>query len=74
MMRQAQISLYIFDFEVFNFNVGPVSLSLYVSDAEAQQFLRYALKSKLLERRTNVGVHLVYKDGVNLTATLHFCF
>eukprot|EP00795_Rhopilema_esculentum_P011669 gene11669-21919_t len=42
---------------------GPVSLSLYASDAEAQQFLRFALKSHVFEKRSNVGVHLVYKDG-----------
>eukprot|EP00794_Sanderia_malayensis_P017939 gene17939-19730_t len=42
---------------------GPVSISLYASDAEAQQFLRYSQKSPLLSKRTNVGIHLVYKDG-----------
>ena len=43
---------------------GPISLALYMSDAEAQQFLRYALGSKVLMSRRNIGYHIVYKDGV----------
>ena len=43
---------------------GPISLALYLSDAEAQQFLRYALSSEVLMSRKNVGYHIVYKDGV----------
>ncbi len=43
---------------------GPISLSLYMSDAEAQQFLRYAMGSEILMSRSNVGYHIVYKDGV----------
>jgi glycosyltransferase-like protein LARGE len=43
---------------------GPISLALYLSDAEAQQFLRYAMGSELLQFRKNVGYHIVYKDGV----------
>lgn len=42
---------------------GPISLALYMSDAEAQQFLRYALSSKVLMSRRNIGYHVVYKDG-----------
>ncbi len=42
---------------------GPVSLALYVSDAEAQQFLRYAQASEVLKNRKNVGYHIVYKEG-----------
>nr|XP_014343495.1 PREDICTED: glycosyltransferase-like protein LARGE2 [Latimeria chalumnae] len=42
---------------------GPVSLALYMSDAEAQQFLRYAQASEVLKRRKNVGYHVVYKEG-----------
>lgn len=42
---------------------GPVSLSLYLSDTEAQQFLRFSSRSHVFEKRKNVGVHLVYKDG-----------
>ena len=43
---------------------GPVSVALYMSDAEAHQFLQYALDSPVLMARHNVGYHVVYKDGV----------
>ncbi|XP_046879223.1 LOW QUALITY PROTEIN: LARGE xylosyl- and glucuronyltransferase 1 [Hypomesus transpacificus] len=42
---------------------GPISLALYLSDAEAQQFLRYAQGSEVLMGRGNVGYHVVYKEG-----------
>ncbi|XP_052215378.1 xylosyl- and glucuronyltransferase LARGE2s-like isoform X2 [Dreissena polymorpha] len=42
---------------------GPISLALYMSDAEAQQFLRYAHGSETLMNRNNIGYHVVYKDG-----------
>ncbi|XP_061740107.1 xylosyl- and glucuronyltransferase LARGE2s isoform X3 [Nerophis ophidion] len=42
---------------------GPISLALYMSDAEAQQFLRYAQASEVLKNRNNVGYHIVYKEG-----------
>jgi glycosyltransferase-like protein LARGE len=42
---------------------GPISLALYMSDAEAHQFLRYALQSSVLSTRQNVAYHIVYKDG-----------
>ncbi|XP_071787647.1 xylosyl- and glucuronyltransferase LARGE1-like [Asterias amurensis] len=42
---------------------GPISLALYMSDAEAQQFLRYTLSSDVLMKRKNVGYHVVYKEG-----------
>ncbi|XP_013415637.1 LARGE xylosyl- and glucuronyltransferase 1-like isoform X2 [Lingula anatina] len=42
---------------------GPISLALYMSDAEAQAFLRYALGSETLMARKNIGYHVVYKDG-----------
>ncbi|XP_006865298.1 PREDICTED: glycosyltransferase-like protein LARGE1-like isoform X2 [Chrysochloris asiatica] len=42
---------------------GPISLALYLSDAEAQQFLRYAQGSDVLMNRHNVGYHIVYKEG-----------
>ena len=51
---------------LFSHHLGPISLSLYVSDAEAQQFLRYALKTPAFNDRKNIGVHLVYKDGVSV--------
>uniref|UniRef100_A0A8C9VDA2 LARGE xylosyl- and glucuronyltransferase 2 n=1 Tax=Scleropages formosus TaxID=113540 RepID=A0A8C9VDA2_SCLFO len=42
---------------------GPISLALYMSDAEAQQFLRYAQASDVLKHRKNIGYHIVYKEG-----------
>lgn len=42
---------------------GPISLALYMSDTEAQQFLRYAQASEVLKNRKNVGYHVVYKEG-----------
>uniref|UniRef100_A0A8C5WGS3 Xylosyl- and glucuronyltransferase LARGE2s n=1 Tax=Leptobrachium leishanense TaxID=445787 RepID=A0A8C5WGS3_9ANUR len=42
---------------------GPMSLALYLSDAEAQQFLRYAQASEILQSRSNIGYHVVYKEG-----------
>jgi glycosyltransferase-like protein LARGE len=42
---------------------GPISLALYMSDAEAQQFLRYALSSDTLSGRRNIGYHIVYRGG-----------
>lgn len=44
--------------------IGPISLSLYMSDAEAQQFLSYAQNSEVLKNRKNIGYHVVYKEGV----------
>lgn len=45
--------------------IGPISLSLYMSDAEAQQFLSYAQNSETLKNRKNIGYHVVYKEGVS---------
>ncbi|XP_077178412.1 xylosyl- and glucuronyltransferase LARGE2 [Paroedura picta] len=42
---------------------GPISLALYMSDAEAQQFLRYAQASEVLSGRRDVAYHIVYKEG-----------
>lgn len=44
---------------------GPISLALYMSDAETQQFLMYVLASETLMARKNIGYHVVYKDGVS---------
>ena len=41
-----------------------------MSDAEAQQFLRYALSSEVLMARKNIGYHVVYKDGVNISVVV----
>uniref|UniRef100_A0A023F5B6 Putative large catalytic domain has closest similarity to gt8 glycosyltransfer n=1 Tax=Triatoma infestans TaxID=30076 RepID=A0A023F5B6_TRIIF len=42
---------------------GPISLTLYMSDTEAQQFLSYALSSEVLNSRKDIGYHIVYKEG-----------
>ncbi|XP_066945439.1 xylosyl- and glucuronyltransferase LARGE2s-like isoform X2 [Macrobrachium rosenbergii] len=42
---------------------GPVSLTLYISDAEAQQFLSYTQSSEIIANRKNVAYHVVYKEG-----------
>ena len=43
---------------------GPMSLALYLSDAEATQFAAFAAESEVLNQRDNVGYHVVYKEGV----------
>ena len=43
---------------------GPISVALYMSDAEAQQFLRFVMGSEVLMSRRNVGYHVVYREGV----------
>lgn len=56
---------------------GPISLALYMSDAEAQQFLRYAQGSETLMNRKNIGYHVVFKDGVSCQSkyiSLNFVF
>ena len=45
---------------------GPISLALYMSDAEAHLFLRYARQTPVLAARRNVAYHVVYKDGVSI--------
>lgn len=42
---------------------GPMSLALFLSDAEAQQFLKYARESETISRRRNIGFHIVFKSG-----------
>ena len=42
---------------------GPISLALYLSDSEVQQFLGYAQTSEILSERKNIGYHIVYRDG-----------
>ena len=39
---------------------GPISLALYLSDAEARHFASFALSSSVLQARKNVGYHVVY--------------
>ena len=42
-----------------------MSLALYLSDAEADQFVHFAQNSDVLRNRKNVGFHVVYKEGVS---------
>lgn len=42
---------------------GPISLALYMSDSEVQQFYSYVMESETLRERRNIGYHIVYKDG-----------
>lgn len=42
---------------------GPVSLSLYLTDPEADQFVDLYQNNPILTSRCNVGYHVVYKEG-----------
>ncbi|XP_028634394.1 LARGE xylosyl- and glucuronyltransferase 2 isoform X4 [Grammomys surdaster] len=42
---------------------GPMSLALYLTDAEAQQFLHFVEMSPVLSARKDVAYHVVYRDG-----------
>ncbi|KAM5318152.1 xylosyl- and glucuronyltransferase LARGE2 isoform 4-T5 [Glossophaga mutica] len=42
---------------------GPMSLALYLTDAEAQQFLRFVEASAVLSARKDVAYHVVYREG-----------
>ncbi|XP_019601954.2 xylosyl- and glucuronyltransferase LARGE2 isoform X1 [Rhinolophus sinicus] len=42
---------------------GPMSLALYLTDAEAQQFLRFVEASAVLSARPDVAYHVVYREG-----------
>ncbi|XP_055989128.1 xylosyl- and glucuronyltransferase LARGE2 isoform X2 [Sorex fumeus] len=42
---------------------GPMSLALYLTDAEAQQFLHFVESSAVLSSRRDVAYHVVYREG-----------
>lgn len=42
---------------------GPMSLALYLTDAEAQQFLHFVVASPVLSARQDVAYHVVYREG-----------
>ena len=42
---------------------GPISLALYMSDSEVQQFYGYVMESETLRDRRNIGYHVVYREG-----------
>ena len=46
-----------------------MSLALYLSDAEADQFVHFAQNSDVLRSRKNIGFHVVYKEGVRKIIT-----
>ena len=43
---------------------GPISLALYMTDAEAYQFAEYVMENPVLTSRRNIAYHVVYKNGV----------
>lgn len=43
---------------------GTVSVAIYLTDAEVQNFLDYVRGSADLRARRNIAYHVVYKDGV----------
>ena len=47
---------------------GPISLALYLTDTEADQFQGFVSESDVLSSRKNIGYHVVYKQGVMLTS------
>lgn len=42
-----------------------MSLALYLSDSEAQQFHDYVSNSPVIRVRKNIGYHIVFKTGVS---------
>lgn len=42
---------------------GPVSVVMYASDSEVWQMLQYFEAANLLQKRKNIAVHVVYKQG-----------
>ncbi|KAF6033547.1 GYLTL1B [Bugula neritina] len=44
---------------------GPMSLALYLSDAEAQQFHDFVSNSPSISHRQNIGYHVVFKTGTH---------
>lgn len=43
---------------------GTISVALYLTDAEVQNFLDFVRGSADLRMRRNIAYHVVYKDGV----------
>lgn len=43
---------------------GTISVALYLTDAEVQNFLVYVRGSPELRKRKNIAYHIVYKEGV----------
>lgn len=45
---------------------GPISFTLYVSDAELVKAMRLITDSEILNRRTDIAYHVVFQQGVSL--------
>lgn len=43
---------------------GPMSIALYLSDSEVQQFRAYVTSNGKLAKRKNIAYHIVYREGV----------
>ncbi|XP_067940014.1 xylosyl- and glucuronyltransferase LARGE2s-like [Watersipora subatra] len=44
---------------------GPMSLALYLSDNEAQQFYDFVSNSAIISARENIGYHVIFKTGTH---------
>lgn len=55
---------------------GPISLTLYITDPELDQVNDYIDNSDLLQERTNIAYHAVFKDGVSWRkfANVKYCY
>lgn len=45
--------------------LGPISLTLYITDSELQEIGSYLNTMSILKRRSNVAFHVVFKKGVS---------
>lgn len=43
---------------------GTMSVALYLTDAEVQNFLEFVRNSEELKNRKNIAFHVVYREGV----------
>ena len=50
--------------ELSNHWNGPISIALYLSDAEVQSFVFFIESSKNLRGRANIAYHIIYREGV----------
>lgn len=53
---------------------GTISVALYLTDAEVQNFLEFVRGSIELRNRKNIAYHVVYKDGVCLTRIFYVLY
>ena len=50
--------------ELSNHWLGPISIALYLNDAEVPYFMNYLKSSTKLSGRKNIAYHIIYKEGV----------